>query len=499
MAARGKARRKPAGKAKASGTKAGGTKAGGTKAGGTRAGGTRAAAKARHKKSAAARASVAKAKRASAARVPATRLKPARARSLSAGASGKHANDRDNGTRPRGGDGTVGAPPLEGIRVLDLTEHMAGPYCTAILGDMGAEVIKVERPGKGDSIREQRGNPRNPQFLYINRNKKSFTLDYKQPEGKEIFLRLVRQVDVLVENYRPTVMEKAGLGYDVLIRENPRLIYASLSGFGYDGPYRQKGGFDLIAQAAGGMMHVTGEPDGPPTSVGLPICDLGTGMWGAQGILAALYQRERTGRGQRVECSLLETAVAYSSWTSANWFADRVEPQRQGSRHRQSAPYQRFTTGDSYLVIGAGNQQLFDRFSRAMGHPEWAADARFASGGLRMKNRAELEREIEGALRTNTTAHWQRVLEDAGIPCAPVNTYAQLFADPQVKHRQMVVTVADPELGSWPHVRMPVRLSEGSIAVRRTAPKLGEHNAEILSRLGYAARTQEALAVKRVL
>ncbi len=383
--------------------------------------------------------------------------------------------------------------------MLDLTEHMAGPYCTAILGDMGAEVIKVERPGKGDSIREQRGNPRNPQFLYINRNKKSFTLDYKQPEGKEIFLRLVRKVDVLVENYRPTVMENAGLGYDVLIRENPRLIYASLSGFGYDGPYRQKGGFDLIAQAAGGMMHVTGEPDGPPMSVGLPICDLGTGMWGAQGVLAALYQRERTGRGQRVECSLLETAVAFSSWTSANWFADRVEPKRQGSRHRQSAPYQRFTTQDSYLVVGAGNQRLFERFCRAMGQPEWAADPRFASGGLRMKNRAELEQAIEGTLRNDTTAHWQRVLEDAGIPCGPVHTYAQLFDDPQVKHRQMVVTVADPELGSWPHLRMPVRLSEGSIAVRRTAPKLGEHNAEILAWLGYAPDAQAALAAKRVL
>src|SRR5579863_7422514 len=251
-----------------------------------------------------------------------------------------------NGSTADGnGSGAPGSPPLAGIRVLDLTEHMAGPYCTAILGDMGAEVIKVERPGKGDSIREQRGNPRNPQFLYINRNKKSLTLDYKQAEGKEIFLKLVRQVDVVVENYRPTVMEKAGLGYDVLIRENPRLIYATLSGFGYDGPYRQKGGFDLIAQAYGGIMHVTGEMDGAPTSVGLPICDLGTGMWGVQGILAALFQRERSGRGQRVECSLLETAVAYSSWTSANWFAEPAkralpalhDPRRLlGRRGRQS-------------------------------------------------------------------------------------------------------------------------------------------------------------------
>lgn len=411
------------------------------------------------------------------------------------GKSNGRGNGRGNGHAAE----QPGTPPLAGLRVLDLTEHMAGPYCTAILADMGAEVIKVERPGKGDSIREQRGNPRNPQFLYINRNKKSLTLDYKQPEGKDVFLKLVRQMDVLVENYRPTVMENAGLGYDLLIEENPRLVYASLSGFGYDGPYRQKGGFDLIAQAVGGMMHVTGEMDGPPTSVGLPICDLGTGMWAVQGILAALLQRERTGRGQRVECSLMETAVAFSSWTSANYFADRVEPTRQGSRHRQSAPYQRFTTQDSYLVIGAGNNKLFERFCAAMGHPEWTADPRFASGGQRMKHRADLEQAIEAVLRTHTTAHWQQVLEDAGIPCGPVNTYAQLFDDPQVKHRGMVVTVSDPELGSWPHIRMPVRLSEGSITVRRTAPKLGEHNGEILAALGYTPGELDTLAAKHVL
>jgi formyl-CoA transferase/CoA:oxalate CoA-transferase len=405
-------------------------------------------------------------------------------------------------SRPRAAAARSAAPgkgPLAGVRVLDLTEHMAGPYCTAILADMGADVVKIERPGKGDSIREQRGNPRNPQFLYINRNKQSLTLDYKQPEGKAILLKLVRGADVLVENYRPTVMERAGLGYDVLIRANPRLVYASLSGFGYDGPYRQKGGFDLIAQAFGGIMHVTGETDGPPTSVGLPICDLGTGMWGVQGILAALLQRGRTGRGQRVECSLMETAIAFSSWTSANWFADRTEPTRQGSRHRQSAPYQRFTTQDGYLVVGAGNQKLFERFSQAVGHPEWPSDPRFASGGLRMKNRAALEAAIEAVFRTAPTAHWQRALEAAGIPCGPVNTYAQLFSDPQVLHRGMVVSVPDAELGSWPHLRMPVRLSEGEIAVRHTAPKLGEHTGAILAALGYTPAQQQALTAKQVL
>ncbi|HEX7925964.1 MAG TPA: CoA transferase [bacterium] len=395
------------------------------------------------------------------------------------------------------GNGAAG--PLAGLRVLDLTEYMAGPYCTAILADMGAEVIKLERPGKGDSIRELRGNPRNPQFLYINRNKKSLTLDYKQPEGREVFLKLVRTIDILVENYRPTVLPRVKLGYDDLIRENPRLIYAQLSGFGYDGPYQEKGGFDLIAQATGGVMYVTGETDGPPTSVGLPICDLGTGMWAVQGILAALYQRQATGKGQRVECSLMETAIAFSSWTSANYLADKVEPTRQGSRHRQSSPYQRFTTQDSYIVVGAGNQSLFERFCRAVGKPEWIEDPRFVKNVERMKHRADLEAAVEALFKTQPTAHWQQVLDDAGIPCGPVNSYAEIFNDPQVKHRQMVVHCDDPELGSVPHLRMPVRLSDAAIAVRRTAPKLGEHNAPILKELGYSAEQIQTLASQRIL
>ena len=247
------------------------------------------------------------------------------------------------------------AGPLQGLRVLDLTEHMAGPFCTMILADMGAEVIKLERPGRGDSSRAMGdGTERNPYFRYINRNKLGITLDYKRPEGRKLFLALVETVDVLVENYRPTVMPRAGLGWETLRPLNPRLIYAQLSGLGYDGPLAGRGGFDLIAQGMGGIMHVTGEPDGPPTSVGLPICDLGTGMWGAQGILAALYERQRTGTGNLVECSLLETAVGFSSWTSAGWLVDKKEPTRQGSRHRQNVPYQRLTTQDGYLILGAG-------------------------------------------------------------------------------------------------------------------------------------------------
>jgi len=374
------------------------------------------------------------------------------------------------------------------VKVLDMTEHMAGPYCTMILADMGAEVIKLERPGAGDSSRAMGdGSERNPYFRYINRNKRSLTLDYKSPRGREIFLKLVAAVDVLVENYRPTVMDRAGFGYDVLKKENPRLIYAQLSGFGSDGPYREKGGFDLIAQGMGGIMHVTGEPDGPPTSVGLPICDLGTGMWGAQGVLAALFERQRTGQGQKVECSLLETAVAFSSWTSAGWLADRVEPTRMGSRHRQNAPYQRFETKDGYMMIGAAGQGIWERCAKALGHPEWTEDPRFRRGPDRRKHRFELEKEITSVLATAPTSHWIKALDDAGVPCGPVYNYEQLFADPQVKHREMVVHADDAELGRVPHIRTPIRMSSSDVAVRDTAPRLGQHTDTILAGLGYAS------------
>jgi crotonobetainyl-CoA:carnitine CoA-transferase CaiB-like acyl-CoA transferase len=388
---------------------------------------------------------------------------------------------------------------LHGLRVLDLTEHMAGPFCTMILADMGAEVLKLERPGKGDSVRAWGdGSERNAYFRYINRNKKGITLDYKQPDGRVLFLKLVENVDVLVENYRPTVMPRAGLGWEQLREANPRLIYAQLSGLGYDGPHAGRGGFDLIAQGMGGIMHVTGEADGPPTSVGLPICDLGTGMWAVQGILAALYERQRTGKGRLVECSLLETAIGFSSWTSAQWLVDRQEPTREGSRHRQNAPYQRMATKDGNLMIGAAGQAIWERCAEALGHAEWCSDPPFATNAARMQNRAALEREMEAVLTTGTTEHWVGVLEAAGVPCGPVYNYGQMFADPQVKHREMIQSANDAELGDVPHIRTPVRIDD-AIKVRAVAPKLGQHNAVIYGKLGYSAADLAALREKRVI
>jgi crotonobetainyl-CoA:carnitine CoA-transferase CaiB-like acyl-CoA transferase len=342
------------------------------------------------------------------------------------------------------------------------------------------------------------GSERNPYFRYINRNKKSITLDYKQPEGKALFLKLVEGMDVLVENYRPTVMPRAGLGYEALHAINPRLIYAQLSGLGYDGPYAERGGFDLIAQGMGGIMHVTGEPDGPPTSVGLPICDLGTGMWAVQGILAALYERQRSGVGRLVECSLLETAIGFSSWTSAQWLADHEEPTRQGSRHRQNAPYQRMKTKDGYLMVGAAGQSIWERCAAALGHPEWCEDPRFAINEQRMQNRAALEAEMEAVLTTATSDHWVEVLEAAGVPCGPVYDYAQLFADPQVRHRGLVQHASDPELGGVPHIRTPIKIGK-SVRVRTVAPKLGQHNAEIFGRLGVTEAEINQLCAKGVM
>jgi len=241
----------------------------------------------------------------------------------------------------------------------------------------------------------------------------------------------------------------------------------------------------------GGIMHVTGEPDGPPTSVGLPICDLGTGMWAVQGILAALYERQHTGKGRLVECSLLETAIGFSSWTSAQWLADHEEPTRQGSRHRQNAPYQRMQTKDGYLMVGAAGEAIWARCAKALGHPEWCEDPRFATNQARMANREALEDVMNAVLTTKTTNDCVEVLEAAGVPCGPVYDYAQMFADPQVRHRGVVQYASDAELGEVPHIRTPVKIGEG-VRVRNVAPKLGQHNAEIFGRLGVSEAEKTA-------
>ena len=390
--------------------------------------------------------------------------------------------------------------PLAGLKVLDLTEHMAGPFCTMILADMGAEVIKLERPGKGDSVRAWGdGSERNPYFRYINRNKKGITLDYKQPEGKALFLRLVEGIDVLVENYRPNVMPRAGLGFEDLHQVNPRLIYAQLSGLGYDGPYAGRGGFDLIAQGMGGIMHVTGEPDGPPTSVGLPICDLGTGMWAVQGILAALYERQRTGKGRLVECSLLETAIGFSSWTSAQWLADHrgadpprlaPSPERALSAHEDKGRLsddRRRRRGDlaalrrrprpSGMVRGPA---LCDQ-RRADEEPCEALEAEMEDGVCDRHDRALGRRARSGRRALRTGLQLPR-------RCSPTRR-SSTAASSNMR--------ATPELGEVPHIRTPIKIGD-DVRVRTVAPKLGQHNAEIFGALGVTEAALEKLRAKRI-
>jgi crotonobetainyl-CoA:carnitine CoA-transferase CaiB-like acyl-CoA transferase len=297
---------------------------------------------------------------------------------------------------------------------------------------------------------------------------------------------------------RPGVADRLGVGFERMRGINPRLVYCSITGFGSTGPYADRPAFDPLLQALSGLMVIQGF-QGPPQYVRVAITDYYTASLAAQAVLAALFVRERTGRGQKIECSLLETAVGFSSWTSAGWLADHVEPVRMGSRHRQNAPYQRFETQDGYMMIGAAGQSIWERCARALGHPEWLEDPRFGKAVERRKHRFALEKEITAVLATAPTAHWTKVLDEAGVPCGPVYTYEQLFADPQVVHRQMVVHADDAELGRVPHIRTPIRLSGSAVAVRRVAPRLGEHNAEILGGLGYDAAAIADLRRDRVI
>ena len=382
---------------------------------------------------------------------------------------------------------------LAGLRVIDLTQFMAGPYCTLILAEMGADVIKVERPPAGDPIREWgEKDENNPQFAYINRGKRSLMLDLRSAEGKARLFSLLEDADVLVENFRPTTLERLDLGWKRLHTRFPRLIYGSISGFGRHGPAHQQGGFDLIAQAMGGLMHVTGEADQPPQSVGVPVCDLAAGMWCALGILAALRARDRHGHGQLVEVSLLEAAMAMGSWTMAGFLQTGAEPRRHGARHRQAAPYQRLATSDGHLIVGAGTQALWERLASALEHPEWTHDPRFVNNAERIAHADALEATLEAVLHAESTAHWIAVLQAADVPCGPVNSYRALLADPHVQARQLTFSLPGDdrffgkkkgekaEEKPYLQLRLPLRLSYTDLRTAHRAPALGEHDGTIL-------------------
>ena len=374
---------------------------------------------------------------------------------------------------------------LEGIRVLDVTQVMAGPFCAMQLCDMGADVIKVEPPG-GDSARLMAGasGTDSPGFNAVNRGKRGIVLDLKSTAGQQAFRRLAERADIIVENYRPGVMHGFGLDYPSLSATNPGLIYASISGYGQTGPDAHKGGFDLVAQGVSGLMSVTGEPGRPPTKVGVPLTDLAAGLFALAGVLAALHHRSRTGRGQYIDTSLVEAGVALSIWESAQYFAEGVPPGPLGSAHRMFAPYQAIRCSDGYITLGAANDRLFARVCELLGHPEWAADPEYVDATRRVRNRAPLVARIEQITTTEPRDHWLTALTKAGIPCGPINNYAETFADPQILARDMVVEVDHPALGTLKMPGSPIKMSETPPAPRRRAPLLGEHTREVLLEVG---------------
>jgi crotonobetainyl-CoA:carnitine CoA-transferase CaiB-like acyl-CoA transferase len=380
--------------------------------------------------------------------------------------------------------------PLEKIKVLDLTQVMAGPFCCQLLADMGADVIKVEPPGIGDQARRSMGFTMKGEdtaaFLAVNRNKKSVTLNLKDGEAREIFYRLAREADVLVENFRPGVTKKLGIDYETLKEINPRLIYASISGFGQTGPYAARAGYDLIAQGMSGVMSVTGEPGRPPVKCGVPIGDLSAGLFCAFGVLTAYLARQSTGRGQYIDTSLFEGALALSIWESAELWATGRIPQPFGSAHRLTAPYQALRTRDGYINVGANNQRLWKRLCTAIGREDLIEDERFATNERRMANREELAGELESTLRERTTGEWMEVLLEAGFPAGPIYNYRQVFEDEHTLAREMMVEMEHPVEGTVRGLGIPVKLSETPGAVRRAAPLLGEHTRETLRRLGYS-------------
>ena len=374
---------------------------------------------------------------------------------------------------------------LEGLRVLDVTQFMAGPFCSTILADLGADVIKIEPPS-GDSTRQMVGatGAESPSFNAVNRGKRSLIVNLKVPDGRELFKRLARSSDIVIENYRPGVMAGFGLEYGALAAANPGLIYASISGYGQTGPNRAKGGFDLIAQGVSGIMSVTGEPGRPPVKAGIPLTDLGAALFAVTGILAALHHRTVTGVGQHVETSLVEAGIALSVWEATEYFSGPGVPAPLGSAHRMNAPYQAFRCADGYVTIGANTDRLFQRLCGVLGHPEWGSRPDFANNASRVRNRTALAGLIENVMVDRPCRHWLSLLDAADIPCGPINDYAQVFADPQVAARGMVLETDHPVLGRLRTLGSPIKMSATPADASRRAPLLGEHTNEVLVEFG---------------
>ena len=372
---------------------------------------------------------------------------------------------------------------LSDVVVIDLSRVLAGPYCTMMLGDMGATVIKVEQPGKGDDTRHF-GPPyvagESAYYLGLNRNKHSVTLDFNNPEHKKRLLELVNTATVLVENFRPGTLERQEMGYETLRTTNPGLIYCSISGYGHDGPYAMRPGYDFVAQAESGIMSVTGEIEGEPQRVGVPVGDVSAAMFACMSILAALHVREKTGKGQRIDISLLEASVSLLGNVSSNYLISGKEAERYGNGHPNIVPYQAFRTQDSYIVVSCGNDRLYQALCRLLGREDLATDPRFATNPQRVRNREELVPVLQEQFLQRNTADWLTRLRTAGIPCGPINTVSQVFSDPQLQARGFIWECEHPTAGTIKLSGSPIRLSETPTRLYKAPPLLGEDNDALL-------------------
>jgi crotonobetainyl-CoA:carnitine CoA-transferase CaiB-like acyl-CoA transferase len=389
--------------------------------------------------------------------------------------------------------------PLAGMRVLELAQIMAGPTCGMLLADMGADVIKVEKLPGGDDARGYREplvNGVSAPFMMLNRNKRGIALDLKQAAGRDVLLRMVRDADVLTENYRRGTLERLGIGYDVLVEVNPGLIYCAVSGYGRTGPYADKGGFDLIAQGFAGLMSITGQPGGPPVKTGNSVADMNAGILAAVGILAAYAHKQKTGQGQVVDTSLMEAALQQTYWHAAIYFATGQSPGPTGSAHLLTAPYQAFAARDGWINIGGANQANWERIADVLGHPEWRADARFATNSARMANLDALTDAMSDVLATRTRAEWLAAFDAAGVPAGPVQTIGEALTHPQTLARGMVVDLQHPEAGRTKALGCPLHFSAPPTRVGRPAPVLGEHTREVLREHGYEEREIDRLVAE---
>jgi formyl-CoA transferase/CoA:oxalate CoA-transferase len=375
--------------------------------------------------------------------------------------------------------------PLDGTTVLDLSRVLAGPYCTMMLADQGARVIKIEHPKAGDDTRGWGPpflNGESAYFLSINSNKESITLDFKHPEGRRLLDRLIAMADVLVENFRPGTLDKAGLGFKALHEKHPRLIYCSVSGFGQTGPRSREAGYDAVMQAEGGLMSVTGAADGPPYRLGVPIADVTSGMFAAMGCALALYQREKTGRGQLVDVAMLDSVMALLTYQGGIYFATDTAPPRRGNRHPTIVPYEVFSASDGDFVVAAGNDELFRKFCEVAELQSLAADEKFSKNKGRVERYDEIRPIIQTALLTRTRREWIDRLKAAGVPCGDVRNLKEVFEDPQVGPREMVDTLEHPRAGTIRVVGTPIKLSDSSKTPRQPPPTLGQHTDAVLSR-----------------